>query len=93
MEHRHTKREQVSFAVVLNHDTMGEIQGVARDLSSEGMYIEEAEQPLRLNMMVTIQFNVGDTTVVKDAIVVHSSKNGAGVLFNQPMLMDADALA
>lgn len=89
MEHRHTKREQVSFSVVLNHDSMGTIQGVARDLSCEGMYIEEAEQPLRLNMMLTIKFNVGNTTIEKDAIVVHSSKDGAGVLFDQPMPMDA----
>jgi len=82
MEHRCFERKKVLLDAVIRNRRGLVQEGKARDISSEGMYIEVVSQGIRKGSMLDIE--LPDECCLR-GLVVHSDEDGVGVLFVLPV--------
>lgn len=85
MENRWNERHLIKINVVIYYGPLGLIRGTARDISSQGMFIESGRIILSSDELIQVSFQYPDLDEDKDfsipAHVVHSSRRGAGLKF------------
>jgi len=81
MEHRCNERKKVLLDVVIRNRRGLIRQGKARNLSSEGMYIEVVSQGIRKGGMFDIELS---NDCCLRGWVAHTGDNGIGILFVLP---------
>lgn len=78
LEHRWGKRRQVSLDVVVRGRNGLNLHGRARDVSTEGMFIQLAAQAISTSTVVEIELSPHDSL---HSWVVHAGNEGIGVMF------------
>lgn len=78
MEHRLKKRCQLSLGVIVHGRDNMALQGMACDISTDGMFIQLEQQPVPENAVVEIEVpHCGHL----HGWVVHAENKGIGVMF------------
>jgi len=78
LEHRWEKRRQVSLDVVVRGRNGLTLHGRARDISTEGMFIQLAPQAVPTSTVVEIELSRCGSL---HSWVVHTGDEGIGVMF------------
>ncbi|MEJ2141864.1 MAG: PilZ domain-containing protein [Gammaproteobacteria bacterium] len=82
-EQRAHKRKLVNASIKLFHDSFGEIDSVARDISNGGVFVivqPEHEIPVGDELKMTLQES-SDTNVIFNMKVMRHDKGGMGLMF------------
>jgi len=88
MEHRFSKRYLVDIDVVIDPGSTGKFDGQAKNISYDGMYVYTSVSHLFPYMGVKVHFFLDNIEHSADALVVHASSHGAGMLFCDPLPVD-----
>jgi len=88
MEHRFSKRYLVEIEVFIDPGSAGKFKGRTKNISYDGMYVYTSVSHLFPYMGVNVHFCLGNIEHFADALVVHASNHGAGILFCDPLPVD-----
>ncbi len=87
LEHRCARRYALSLPVRLRSVALGELRGVARDLSTGGMFVAVAADTFAPCSVVEVDLPLPATHRERklrcSAIVVHRQENGVGLMFDE----------
>jgi len=85
MENRWNQRHLITFNVMIYYGPLGLIRGVAKDISSQGMFVESGRIILSNEELIQVSFQYPDIYDEKNfsipAYVIHSNQKGAGLKF------------
>ncbi len=85
MEHRWQARKPVEFEVFLYHQGVPVARCDARNLSSNGIFIQPPISDLEINGSVELEFSVKEAEQNRwyrvNARVIHQSEKGTGLMF------------
>jgi len=85
MENRWNQRHLIKINVMIYYGPLGLIRGVARDISSQGMFVESGRIILANEELIQVSFQYPDLYDEKSfsipAHVIHSNQKGAGLKF------------
>lgn len=85
MEHRYARREAVELDVTLAGPQCVQQPAKIRNISLDGMYVETAEDVLLTGAFVCVNVPPGQADARRgcrlEALVVHKSGKGAGLMF------------
>jgi len=86
MEHRYALRKPVTLDVVVTYQALGLVHGHTLNIGVGGMFIKTGCVELPVNALIKASFYLNENGVKQpcsaDAMVMHSSPGGAGLMFN-----------
>lgn len=84
MNKRWNERKAVSLELVINYPALGLLRGKATNISYDGMFIKTAAISLCNYANIEITLNLPELSAVPvqfQAIIIHSSDEGIGIMF------------
>jgi hypothetical protein len=84
VERRYCSRHPVDIRVHIRYRNRRFYSGRARNLSSDGMYLEVRSVTLPTGTLVELELDSGETDRLIPALVVHRDRRGIGVMFRDP---------
>jgi len=85
MENRWFKRTPLKLNVLMHYSPLGIINGITKNISSNGMFVETGRIVLISNEFTSLHFRYPDqlegNIYTVDAHIVHASEKGAGLKF------------
>ena len=85
MEHRWFKRTPMQINVLMHYPPLGMINGVTKNISSNGMFVDTGRIILISDELISLNFRYPDQLEGEiqtiDAHIIHTSSNGAGLQF------------
>ena len=83
IEKRHIKRIEYRFDVNIAYRRRS-FQGVVRNLSRDGVFIETRLLTIPTGNMIDLEFSLGDDKWQISALIIHTTQSGMGVVFRVP---------
>ncbi|MEW7973278.1 MAG: PilZ domain-containing protein [Candidatus Thiodiazotropha endolucinida] len=87
MEHRRDHRKLLSFEIVINDRTYGQLHGKVRNISLSGMLVDIGDSSHHLNPIVDVSFPVescgGKSQCQAKAFIVHQQSGCLGLMFSE----------
>jgi hypothetical protein len=85
MEHRRGERLPCDISAVVAYRSLGLVSGKARNISTDGMYLDSGPIVVPKNSLVSIHFRLdGRDRFETDAMVVWVGAGGMGLMFSDP---------
>lgn len=84
MERRYRRRQPAEFDVAVRYRGRRLREARARDLSAEGIFITISGITLPIGTQLELEFQLDGQDWFPSAVVVHSMKGGAGLMFREP---------
>jgi len=85
MEHRCSQRHQLNLSVQISTTRLGELSGLATNISSEGIFVKVPEHLFPINSLTKVSFQTTAKEFHLTACVIHTNQRGAGLLFEHPI--------
>ncbi len=86
MEHRYSLRRPMKVDIVMNYRRLGLVRGRSCNVGMGGMYVETGRIQIPVNAMVDVSVLLdtvdGACAFQTEAIVVHMSEGGVGLMFS-----------
>jgi len=92
MDHRCSQRHQLTLPVQISTTRLGDLSGLATNISSEGIFINVPEHFFPINTLTRISFQTADKEFYLTACVIHTNERGAGLLFEHPINLNHSLL-
>lgn len=88
MEHRRGQRLPCDISAVVAYRSLGLVSGKARNISTDGMYLESGPIVVPKNSLVSVHFRLNGRSArdrfETDAMVVWVGAGGMGLMFSDP---------
>ncbi len=81
MEHRCSQRHQLNFSVQISTTRLDKLEGLATNISSEGIFVNVPEHLFPVNSLTKISFQTDEKAFHLTACVIHTNDRGVGLLF------------